>query len=170
MIFILRGTTCSGKDTFIRRTFCNTNHVLSSDDFREMLLGDRGSQQHNKRVFSMMHEILEIRFLNRVNWTVFNATNLRFRDVQAIVDLCKKYRVPFTFISIAPPPVETLYKRNIDRHERGGILVPYTVIDKHHARYETAKDMFIKEAMYDELCTWIEIDQNYDILRYENGQ
>jgi len=160
----MRGTTCSGKDTFIKKYFPNQNHVLSSDTFRKILLGDITSQQHNKRVFDMIHEILECRFLNRVNWTVLNATHLRMRDCTAPIELCKKYRVPYTFISITPPDIEELQKRNQLRSLSSPLLIPDSVIEKHYNRYEASKEPFLKEAQYSPLCTWIEIDQDWQVV------
>lgn len=166
MLFIMRGTTCSGKDTFIDNTFINRSHVLSSDVFREMILGDITSQQQNGLVFDTLFKIMEYRFLNRVNWTVFNATNLRMKDVARAIDLCKRYHVPFTFISIIPPSIEELESRNIQRSQDSPILIPSKVIAKHHNRYEASKEPFIKEATYNDLCTWIEIDQDYEVITH----
>lgn len=166
MLFIMRGTSCSGKDRFIDQNFPNRNHVLSSDNFREMLLGDISSQQHNKRVFEMIHEIMECRFLNRVNWTVLNATNLRIRDVGIPIELCKKYHVPFTFVSIVPPTLEVLKERNQYRSMTSSLLIPDTVLEKHLNRYEASKEPFLKEATYNTLCTFIEINQAWEVVHH----
>lgn len=167
MLFIMRGTTLSGKDTFIKSSFPNPNHVLSSDNFREMMLGDITSQQHNKKVFDMIHEILECRFLNRVEWTVLNATHLRIKDCSVPIELCKKYRVPFTFISIVPPSIEELKERNEKRSQVSPLRIPESVIEKHHNRYEASKEPFLKEAQYSPLCTWIEIDQDWQVVHHD---
>lgn len=164
MLFIMRGASCSGKDRFIDNHFPNKNHVLSSDNFREMLLGDITSQQHNHRVFEMIHEILECRLLNRVNWTVLNATHLRIKDVSIPIDLCKKYHVPFTFISLVPPSLEELKLRNKRRSMVGPMLIPDIVLERHHHRYEASKAPFIQEASYNSLCTFIEISQSWEVV------
>jgi len=166
MLFIMRGTSCSGKDKFIEENFPNKNHVLSSDNFRELMLGDITSQHHNKRIFETMYEILECRFLNRVNWTVLNATNLRYRDVSTPIELCKKYQVPFTFISIMPPDLDELKRRNELRALSSPLRIPESVLEKHLNRYEASKEPFIKEAMYDPLCTWIELYQNWEVVEH----
>lgn len=166
MLFIMRGTSCSGKDRFIDKNFPNKNHVLSSDNFREMMLGDITSQQHNKRIFETMYEILECRFLNRVNWTVLNSTNLRFKDCSTAIELCKKYMVPFTFISIEPPSLEELQSRNELRALSSPLLIPDHVLEKHHNRYWASMDPFLQEAQYNPLCTWIEIDQEWEVLNH----
>lgn len=165
MLFIMRGASCSGKDTFIDKFYHNRNAVLSSDQFRELLFGDIGSQQQNDRVFDMIFNILETRMLNRVNWTVLNSTNLRFKDVHRPIELCKKYHVPFTFISIIPPDLEVMIERNKKRRLQTGLDIPELVLERHHARYENCKEPFLREATYNELCTWVEIDQDYEVVQ-----
>lgn len=166
MMFIMRGTTCSGKDTFIEQHFDNKNAIFSSDNFREMMCGNMSVQNFNKQVFEEIHRIVEFRLANRAAYTVYNATNLRFKDASIIVELCKKYHVPYIFISIVPPSLDILKDRNEIRHMNKGVpLIPEGVIEKHFDRYETCKETFIKEAMYGDLCKFIEIDQNYEVLR-----
>lgn len=166
MLFIMRGTSCSGKDVFISQSFPDSNHVISSDVFRELLLGDITSQQHNDRVFGMMLEVLEYRLLNRVEWTVWNSTNMRFKDIHKVIEMCKKYHEPFTFISINPPSFETLRERNEKRKDIIGMDIPDSVFERHLHRYEASKSPFQKEAVYNDLCTWIEIDQDHNVLEH----
>lgn len=164
MMFIMRATCCSGKDTFIEKHFSNKNSVFSSDNFREMMCGNMSSQMFNKQVFDKMHSIIEFRLANRVAYTVYNATNIRFKDTSAIVEMCKKYHVPYIFISIIPPDIEVLKERNLNRYNETGILIPERVLEKHFDRYESCKETFIKEAIYSDLCKFIEIDQDYEVL------
>lgn len=167
MLIIMRGTTCSGKDRFIKQHFQNTNHVLSRDNFREMLIGDITAQQQNQRVFELVHQILRERFINRVNWTVLNAPHLRIKDCSVPIELCKEFKVPFTFISIVPPSVEELKRRNEQRYlNESPLLIPDSVIEKHHNRYTASKDPFLQEARYSPLCTWIEIDQDHEVVNH----
>ena len=163
MLFIMRATSCSGKDRFIDIHFHNRNHVLSSDDFREILLGDRASQQQNTVVFDTIHSILETRFINRVSWTVLNATNLRIKDCNKTIELCKKYGIPFTVISIQPPTVEELILRNQKRASQGGLDIPDNVFSRHVERYYNNLSNFHLEANNNPLCKFIEIDQDYKV-------
>jgi len=166
MLFIMRGTRCSGKDTFAHQHFLNHCHILSSDNFREMLLGDISNQKQNKRVLDFMHSVLEERFINRVNWTVLNSTNLRIKDCREPIELCKKYSVPFTFLSIRPPSIEVLNQRNYWRYVETGVKIPGEVIEKHHNRYFASVEPFLQEARYNPLCTWIELSQDYEVLSH----
>ena len=165
MMFIMRAATCSGKDTFISEHFTDPTAIFSSDQFRMMMCGSMQVQQFNKQVFETMHNIIEFRLANKVAYTVYNATNMRFKDAAVVVELCKKYHVPYVFISIAPPDLEELHRRNSFRFVNyGQILIPDGIVNKHFERYESCKGRFIEEATYSKLCKFIEIDQNYEVI------
>lgn len=165
MLFIMRGTSLSGKDTFINSTFNRPNNVLSSDNFRELLFGDMSYQGQNNVVFDKMYTILEHRLIYKVEWTVLNATNLRMKDISIPVGLCGLHQEPFTIISIQPPSLEELMFRAEQRIKDGGINIPTHVLTKHLARYEGSLDSFVAEAKHNPLCTFVEIDQNHDIIQ-----
>lgn len=164
MIFLMRGTTCSGKDTFIKQHFNEESAVFSSDKFRKMLCGDVHIQQFNNKVFETMHEIIEFRVANRVDYTVYNATNLKMKDASSIIEIAKKYQCPVTIISIKPPEIEELHRRNNKRHMEEGFLIPENVITKHYERYFNCMDRFVEEATYNGLVKLIEIDQDYEVI------
>lgn len=166
MLFIMRAPSCSGKDSFIEKHHFEESAVISSDRFREMLLGDIASQQHNDLVFDMLFKVIEIRFLNKVQYTVLNATNLRFKDCSRYVDLCKKYRVNYTFLAIQPPSLEELNERNVNRGKKGGLVVPEKTLARHHHRYTACEEPFLQEALYSDLCQYIEIDQEHKVIRH----
>lgn len=163
MLFIMRGTSCSGKSTFIEQHFAK-ECVFSSDKFREMLCGDASSQRHNKRVFEILHEIIEFRISSRVEYTVYDATNLKIRDTSAVLELAKKYGCPVTIISIRPPSIGELLDRNNHRKELTGMDIPVHVIQNHYDRYFNCMSDYIKEAENNTLVKFVEIDQDYEVI------
>jgi predicted kinase len=165
MIFLMRATTCSGKSTFIAQNFPNSNAVFSSDDFREMLTGDRTNQQFNKRVFEIMHSIIDFRLHNRAEYTVYDATNLRIRDASMMIELSKKHQIPLTVISIEPPTLDELIRRNRIRNNETGFNVPQNVIEKHLHRYYECMDPFLEESKNNLLFKFIEINQDHEVIR-----
>lgn len=168
MIFMMRGTTCSGKDTFIEKHFKDAfqdGAIFSSDMFRKMLCGDVHVQKYNKQVFEMMHNIIESRLANKVAYTVYNATNLKMRDASNILELAKKYHTPVTIISIIPPELDELVRRNEERCEKTGFYIPKHVIEKHHKQYFECLGPFIKEAENNSHVKFVEIDQDYEVQR-----
>lgn len=166
MLFIMRGTSCSGKDTFINQRFPDSTNVISSDFFRQMLFGDISNQRNNDEVFAHMHGILEKRLISKVEWTVLNATHLRLRDMQPAIELCKKYHTPFTILSIQPPSIEELKERNEKRAIETGFKVPEYVLERHHERYFACMPTIVQEASYNKLCSLIEFDQQERVLRH----
>lgn len=164
MIFLMRGTTCSGKDTFISKHF-SPSAVFSSDQFREMLCGDIHEQKFNKFVFDTMHKIIDFRLANRVSYTVYNATNLKMKDASPVIEIAKKHKTPVTIISIVPPELEELHRRNKQRFKETGFLIPDEVINKHYDRYFACLDSFLNEAKNNLLVKFIEIDQDYEVIR-----
>lgn len=164
MVFIMRGTTLSGKDTFIKDHFKDEGAVLSSDYFRAMVCGDVSIQNQNKMVFDTLYQILEYRLINRVEYTVLNATNIKYKDTSRAIELCKKYKVPYTILSITPPTVSELERRNLKRFSEKGIHIPPEVIQKHHDRYELCKEPFVKDAINNPHCSFIEFDQDYNVV------
>lgn len=168
MILVLRGTTCSGKDTFINEHF-EPSMVLSSDEYREILTGDRSNQKNNKDVFDLMYQVLETRLKNRVPCTVMNATHLKFKDCHTVVELSKKYRTPVMVVSIQPPKMEELKQRNRKRTEETGFAIPEDVIDKHYHRYTECMEPFLKEAVHNRLFTFSEMDQKGNVVRLIDG-
>lgn len=167
MIFIMRGTSCSGKDTFIKEYFGMQNpNVLSSDDFRQMMFGNIAEQRYNKQVFDMMYSILEMRLQHRAEWTILNSTNLRISDIRTPIELCKKYHTPFTILSVNPPPLIVLKRRNKHRKSEFGLDVPDEVLEKHYNRYFSSMDPFIEEAKNNPYCSFIEFDQSHTVLNH----
>jgi predicted kinase len=171
MIIVMRGTTCSGKDTFAYTQFeGKENHILSSDNFREMLFGTKTEQRKNRLMFDTLYDVLEHRLQCRVPFTVVNSTNLRFKDIDKVLELSKKYHTPIMVISIQPPSLSSLKERNKKRAEETGFYVPETVIEKHYNRYFASMEPFIKEAIYNDNFRFTEIDQDYNVVRMVEGK
>lgn len=163
MLYIMRGTSCSGKDTFIQ------NHgleefTLSSDNFRLMLLGDMGAQHANKLVFDTLHRILEERLKERTVITVVNATNLKMQSVKPLISLARQYAVPVTVVSIIPPGIDELKERAESRFITGnGPKMPDHVLERHLQQYESCKPAFMTYSCYDKY-KFVEIDQDWNIV------
>lgn len=164
----MRGTSCSGKDTFIKQHFEDpqtSSHVISSDRFREMMFGTPVIQRYNKQVFDVLYQVLESRISSHVKWTVYNATNLKMSDCNKAIEICKKYRVPYTIISISPPTIDELHHRSLERRDYGGLYIPESVLEKHYHNYYNNMQYFVEEAVNSKLCSLIEIDQDYQVIK-----
>lgn len=145
-ITIMRGTTCSGKDTLIDVAGVNRIHVLSSDDYREILFGDRTHQKGNGHVFDMIHKILEYRLQSRVSKTVLNSTHLSMKECREPLRLAEKYGSEVSVLSIDPPSIDELKRRNEERHKKTGFWIPEFVFEKHYDKYFNCLESFEKFA------------------------
>jgi predicted kinase len=164
MLIIMRGTTCSGKDTFCK-SYAEHN-ILSSDKFRGMLLGDVKDQSKNALVFSELRRTLEMRIQNGCLYTVVNATSLKFKDIKEYLDIAMKYSVPVKVISIQPPSLEELKQRNIKRHAETGILIPDEVIERHYQTYQNTVDSFPESLIaYYPSAKYRELNQQYETVK-----
>lgn len=134
MIFIMRGTSCSGKDTFISKYF-EPHTVLSSDWYRRVLTNEIGNQQQNGLVFDLIYDVLEKRLKNRLPYTVMNSTNLKMKDASRTIEMAKQYGEKVTVISIDPPELKELVRRSTSRGESGGLFVPEEVLERHWRSY-----------------------------------
>lgn len=165
MLFIMRGTSCSGKDRFIDKNF-ERYAVLSSDWYRQVLTNDISNQRENGLVFDTIRQLLEIRLKNRVPYTVINATNLKLKSIKEFLELAYNYGEKVTVISIDPPEegLLELMARSKHRSEKeGGLFVPEEVLEKHLKTYQDSLLTFEDRAMRGEFL-FVRIDQNYDIV------
>ncbi len=166
MLFIMRGTSCSGKDRFIDLNF-ERHMVLSSDWYRKVLTNDVSNQQQNGLVFDTIRNLLEIRLKNRVPYTVINATNLKLKSVKEFLELAWLYGERVTVISIDPPacedPLKELVRRSHERASQGGLFVPEEVFAKHLESYQNSLPSFEERAMKGEFL-FVRIDQAYEIV------
>lgn len=167
MLFIMRGTSCSGKSTFLKEYFKDQDqHIVSSDKYREILFGSAYIQSKNRELFDFISKIIEIRMLSHVQWTAYDATNLRMSDSSSCIELCKKYKVPYTFLSIDPPDCEELKRRNRSRGCQSGLQIPEDVLEKHYKRYHDNTKYFVEEAVNSPLASFIEFDQYRNVKNY----
>lgn len=164
MIYIIRGTSCSGKDTFIQHQWGFDHVVLSSDNIRKILTNDVADQSRNSMVFDYLKHTLELRLMNGCPYTVINATNLKYKDVEDYVNLAEKYGSKATVISIKPPEISELIKRSSERAALGGLNVPTHVIEKHYNTYTTSMPRFIEVAKEGKI-KFVEIDQKWNIIQ-----
>lgn len=135
---ITRGAPGCGKSTLIREKGLDT-HTVSSDSIRLLVAsthmnpdGTIGiSQKEDKWVWEKIYEILEIRFKHGL-FTVFDATNTRTADLNALKQLANKYNYEVYCVDFSDIPIETVKERNKNREAYR--QVPEVVIDRMYER------------------------------------
>lgn len=160
MLYIMRGTSCSGKDRYCDEFF-EDNQVLSSDKFRIMIVGSVNCQKYNKRVFELMHEMVKCRIENRVPVTVVNATHLSIKDIRYYLDLQKVWEFPIKVISLEPPSLLALISRRNKRLHGSQTLD--VVLERHIQRYYDCMGAFKQEDAHNELFTFCQLEQEHEL-------
>lgn len=120
LLTLLVGPSGGGKSTFAASNF-PARLVISSDDVREDMLGDRHDQTANERVFAAVHALARER-VRRGLPAVIDATNLRRKDRMACAGLSNGG--PVRYIVINRPMADKIQTRDwrpewlIQRHEQ----------------------------------------------------
>lgn len=164
MIIVMRGTTCSGKDTFCYEHYPE-HTVISSDKIRLELTNDMRDQSKNALVFEELRRRIQLRLRLGCPYTVVNATNLKFKDVVQYIEIAKEYNTRVVVMNINPPTVDELKSRRDKRVKSGGLYVPDSVIERHYNSHWSCADRFFQaESEYDNFkvlnvpVDWIEQD------------
>ena len=119
------GATSSGKSTFARKHFLNTE-ILSSDFFRGMISDDENNQKVSKEAFDLLFYAANKR-LSLMKTTVIDATNVTPAARKQVIELAHAQNVHSVAIVLNLPEKELL-ERNAARPDRG---YPEHVIRKH---------------------------------------
>ncbi|MEO0770118.1 MAG: AAA family ATPase, partial [Cyanobacteria bacterium J06649_4] len=114
-LVILMGASGSGKSTFARKHFAETE-ILSSDFFRGMVADDENDQSATKDAFEALHYILEKR-LAAGRLTVIDATNVQRHARRPLLALAKKYHCFAVAITLNLPE-SVCHGRNQQRPNR----------------------------------------------------
>ncbi len=107
----LIGASGSGKTTFAKANFLRSE-VLSSDDFRAMIIDDENDQSVSGEAFEMLYAIADKR-LSHGKLTVIDATNVQKSSRKEILELAKRQNVHAAAIVLNLPEKELL-----DRSEK----------------------------------------------------
>lgn len=124
-LVLLVGPSGAGKSTFAARHFRPTE-VVSSDACRGLVSDDEADQSASAAAFELVHLIAEKRLAAR-RLTVIDATNLKVRDRQPLLDLARRFHAPVVALVLLLDPA-TCVARNRDRAAGGGRHVGRDVI------------------------------------------
>ena len=160
-IFVMRGVSCCGKSTYVRKELGFDEHdILSSDFFRGLLFSDQSFQRRNDLVFKTLHKILDERLHHHVFNTVMDAMHLSISDTKTIRELAERHNAYVNVISIIPPSFDVLKQRHAERKEKGLVWVPDEIIQKMIDRYNNCNESFIKMAREQQNFSFVEV--NYE--------
>ncbi len=126
---IMVGTAGAGKSTWLKNSYFNPSHIISSDQIRADLCGDFRDQSKNIEVFQAVHEIAKARLSNGLP-TVIDATHLRRKDRLAAVELANGGEVVYIVID---RPIEEKRRDGGWRNE----IPDFDLIGKHQQTFKS---------------------------------
>ncbi len=126
-LVVLVGASGSGKSTFARRHFLETE-IISSDACRAMVSDDEGDQSATADAFDLVHYTAALRLKNR-RLTVIDSTAARREDRAGLVHLARTWHAPVVALVLDIDP-DLCHARNEARPERD--FGPH--VTRNHAR------------------------------------
>jgi protein phosphatase len=123
-LVLLIGAAGSGKSTFARKHFKNTE-IVSSDALRAVVSDDEADQSASHDAFHLLRSIV-VKRLQRGKLTVVDATNVQRKSRRALLALAARNASPASAI-VFNLPLEVCLARNQDRQDR---RVPAKVVEK----------------------------------------
>ncbi|MCH9806651.1 MAG: polynucleotide kinase-phosphatase [Alphaproteobacteria bacterium] len=121
-LVVLVGASGSGKSTFARRHFLETE-IISSDNCRGLIMDDETDQSATTDAFDLIHHMAGLRLKNR-RLTVIDSTAARKEDRAQLVALARKWHAPVVALVLDIDP-EICHARNAGRDNRNfGEQVP----------------------------------------------
>jgi protein phosphatase len=114
-LFVLIGSTGSGKSSFARKHFLETE-IVSSDTCRALVSDDETDLAATKDAFDLLHYTASIRLKRRL-LTVIDATSVKREDRAKLVQLARKYHaLPVALVLDIDPKI--CHERNQNRPNR----------------------------------------------------
>lgn len=114
-LVLLIGAAGSGKSTFARKHFKNTE-IVSSDALRAAVSDDEGDQSASADAFQLLR-LIAMKRLRRARLTVVDATNVQWSARKSLLAMAALNSAPAIAV-VFNLPVETCLARNRSRPER----------------------------------------------------
>lgn len=114
-MIVLIGASGSGKSTFARRHFRQTE-IISSDACRGLVSDDENDQAATPDAFALLQTILELRLKGR-RLAVVDATDVRPEDRKKLVEIARRYHALSVAI-VLDPGEDVCRTRNAQRPDR----------------------------------------------------
>ena len=114
-LVLMMGASGSGKSTFVRKHFKDTQ-VVSSDACRAMVADDPGDQSATPEAFEILNLIADAR-LKRGNLTVADATSVQPHARKKLLQLARRHNLPCVVLALDLPE-EVCQERNAAREDR----------------------------------------------------
>lgn len=140
-LIIMCGISGSGKSTKAKELKEEYNAVIiSTDDIREDIFKDIHDQEHNKEVFRIAYDEINM-FIELSHNVIFDATNIKYSSIKDLKKGIKHWNDINKILYIIDTPIDKAIKQNNARDR----VVPTEIIIKQTNTFKSNKDKIIKE-------------------------
>lgn len=128
---LMCGVSGSGKSTWAKaHAWINSYIVLSSDNYRQHILGDVNSQEHNFRVFNWLQDTCKYLLHEKSN-VLIDATNITAKSRKSFIDIARAVGADI-YVYVLKTTAEDCHIRNAERERK----VPEHVIKRQLSQYQ----------------------------------
>ena len=147
-LIIMCGISGSGKSTKAKELKEEYNAVIiSTDEIRQKVFKDVNDQKHNKEVFRIAYDEINI-FIELSYNVIFDATNIKFSSIKELKKNIENWNDINKILYIIDTPLEKAIEQNNARDR----VVPTEVIVRQAETFKSNKDKIIKEFKDVRLC------------------
>lgn len=140
-LIIMCGISGSGKSTKAKELKEEYNAVIiSTDDIREDIFKDIHDQEHNKEVFRIAYDEINM-FIELSHNVIFDATNIKYSSIKDLKKGIKYWNDINKILYVMDTPIDKAIKQNNARDK----VVPTEVIIRQTETFKSNKDKIIKE-------------------------
>lgn len=140
-LIIMCGISGSGKSTKAKELKEEYNAVIiSTDDIREDIFKDIHDQEHNKEVFRIAYDEINM-FIELSHNVIFDATNIKYSSIKDLKKGIKHWNDINKILYVMDTPIDKAIKQNNARDK----VVPTEVIIRQTETFKSNKDKIIKE-------------------------
>ena len=140
-LIIMCGISGSGKSTKAKELKEEYNAVIiSTDEIRQKVFKDVNDQKHNKEVFRIAYDEINI-FIELSYNVIFDATNIKFSSIKELKKNIENWNDINKILYIIDTPIDKAIKQNNTRDR----VVPTEVIIRQAETFKSNKDKIIKE-------------------------
>lgn len=140
-LIIMCGISGSGKSTKAKELKEEYNAVIiSTDDIREDIFKDIHDQEHNKEVFRIAYDEINM-FIELSHNVIFDATNIKYSSIKDLKKGIKHWNDINKILYVMDTPIDKAIKQNNARDK----VVPTEVIIKQANTFKDNKGRIIRE-------------------------
>lgn len=140
-LIVMCGISGSGKSTKakeLERKFRAL--IVSTDEIRARVFKDVNDQKHNKEVFQIAYETINILIENSIN-VIFDATNIKYSSIKELKKNIKHWNDIDKILYIIDTPLDKAIEQNNKRDR----VVPIDVINRQANTFKSNKGKIMQE-------------------------